>query len=1417
MGAKEGDPEGVIDLGEAAHIHAASPRGARFDENQTPEQRKHISNGIYLCRICARSIDDDPGSFPAGELKRWKAEARRTSFLEATRGQSLYAPTPSASVKELTLRVADQARVDVRSFMAGPRWPEYPVKLDLHLLEHGERSTFNADSLATASASFNDLVVVAPPGTGKSTSLIQITDAVIEAQGIPSAFVRLSGWASSGFTNAFGVLAERRAFRGTSADDLASLAAEGALCLAFDGWNELSDDLQQRAGEEISELRRQYPALRLILSTRRQAIQVPLDGPIVEIAPLTDNQQLEISTARRGEEGRSLVDQAWRTPGLRELVTIPFYLDALLKRVSGAKLPTTRNQALELLVSEHEADSANAAAFRSRLHNEQGRLLAGLALRATTNQALDLSEGEAATVIGAVRADLISRGPSSSFPEPLEIVDLLVDRHCLVREAGNPPTIAFQHQQIQEWYASRGVAQVMLETVRQPAAVARLMRDFLNVHWWEEPILFACEQLSASGEAGEVAVADAIANALEIDPVLGAEMIYRSSEAVWARVKDRVIQFVERWHKPGAIDRAFRFMMTSARPEFADVVWPLITGNDEQTQLHAIRMARRFRVRLLGEAPEARIQELPEKVRRHLLSEIARAGGYDGMQLATTIASRDPDTETRYDVIQSLDFRSADHFVAKMVEQADQALWDRLAAETYPESLADPAADATLQAMRTAKGRRTETTDQMLYRFLHARPGSRDLEEARKLIASAEYPVKGDRAMAEFVRRFPQELGPAALERLEAGLEVPSGLEEALQGTALVSDAPAVAQSMLLVPEQDYDPKGAAAAGVAGEASVRRLLQAYVDADAAIDRDVRPYPEPLIKAFHRYERLLAKVNPTRLVTVVQERAGETDPHRIGLLAGVIASAGGPLYETPELQVSSNDDLASQLVTWSERLLSANNGTRGQLAQVADAIGKVGSATTIPILKRLLAADLQKRAAARAERAAGQRGGPYGPEETTDNTGLFARAFAAIGGAESVAFLIESLADLEFGHEAALALLTIWERTVGPVAAHKPFFAFSMSRQQLLDRQRRRVSPRVHIFARPILEVVERLSAEGATEAEQAHAFRLASIALAFPHGDDTAFSGRLLDLPGHRAGKLRLLISMVAAGLILSADRLLAGVELLYEDAKAQRWLIEGEQSELRNWLHLFAYCDRPEAALDLIAKLPDYEQTPWSLRSFTTGLARNPSSAAEGLLKSLSERDPRFFDDHEWRAAVIAQGTLTAIDILLDGFAAKPDGGRQDAHDFARHLALLMDRDASIREAIYDRFAKATSAPVANILEEAIRDVVDEEGIVRLIERYAADGRGFKQGSLSYALERLALGERASDAQSGWREVTGVPLTSLRRRLFAMTAEPGARAELAKTALIQIDRVRDDYGSVEGEPRHPDIDAGRPWPMVER
>lgn len=64
--------DSVLKKGKACHIHSASPNGPRFDPRMSDADCKSPSNGIWLCDICAREVDDDASIYSARTLKGWK-------------------------------------------------------------------------------------------------------------------------------------------------------------------------------------------------------------------------------------------------------------------------------------------------------------------------------------------------------------------------------------------------------------------------------------------------------------------------------------------------------------------------------------------------------------------------------------------------------------------------------------------------------------------------------------------------------------------------------------------------------------------------------------------------------------------------------------------------------------------------------------------------------------------------------------------------------------------------------------------------------------------------------------------------------------------------------------------------------------------------------------------------------------------------------------------------------------------------------------------------------------------------------------------------------------------------------------------------------------------------------------------------
>lgn len=62
------EPNGTVNVGEAAHIYGANPGSARYDPGMASVDRGAIANAVWLCGNCHKLVDDNPGKYPAGLL-----------------------------------------------------------------------------------------------------------------------------------------------------------------------------------------------------------------------------------------------------------------------------------------------------------------------------------------------------------------------------------------------------------------------------------------------------------------------------------------------------------------------------------------------------------------------------------------------------------------------------------------------------------------------------------------------------------------------------------------------------------------------------------------------------------------------------------------------------------------------------------------------------------------------------------------------------------------------------------------------------------------------------------------------------------------------------------------------------------------------------------------------------------------------------------------------------------------------------------------------------------------------------------------------------------------------------------------------------------------------------------------------------
>jgi hypothetical protein len=100
------DPAKAVNIGVAAHITAASPGGPRYDARLSPEERKSVDNGIWLCQNCAKLVDNDEQRYTTDLLIEWKRLSERAALLEV---ENLSPPSePSKSEDTELLRFYSQ-------------------------------------------------------------------------------------------------------------------------------------------------------------------------------------------------------------------------------------------------------------------------------------------------------------------------------------------------------------------------------------------------------------------------------------------------------------------------------------------------------------------------------------------------------------------------------------------------------------------------------------------------------------------------------------------------------------------------------------------------------------------------------------------------------------------------------------------------------------------------------------------------------------------------------------------------------------------------------------------------------------------------------------------------------------------------------------------------------------------------------------------------------------------------------------------------------------------------------------------------------------------------------------------------------------------------------------------------------------
>jgi hypothetical protein len=165
-----------------------------------------------------RSADFDS----AGLVLRLRGAFRFRRF--STPGQLLQTAaavpgTADPDIAEVVSCARTAAAADLAAFKRAPAWPLHSIALRLSIKGHPKGRVLIIEDLLRDAEARRELCIVSPPGTGKTTTLVQLTDALLASSDEIAIFVPLNEW-STGNLDIIDSVLGRLAFRTLRLDHL---------------------------------------------------------------------------------------------------------------------------------------------------------------------------------------------------------------------------------------------------------------------------------------------------------------------------------------------------------------------------------------------------------------------------------------------------------------------------------------------------------------------------------------------------------------------------------------------------------------------------------------------------------------------------------------------------------------------------------------------------------------------------------------------------------------------------------------------------------------------------------------------------------------------------------------------------------------------------------------------------------------------------------------------------------------------------------------------------------------------------------------------------------------------------------------------------------------------------------------------
>lgn len=1364
--------------------------------------------------------------------------------------------TIEPSIADLIAKTREAISETVQGWLSNPRLFGQPrIGLQAIKLDDDNRETSDTIELSDLHAALQAgrrLVLEAPAGRGKTTTLIQLAEQH-QAHGELPFLIDLPVWNRSAI-DVLGFVANLREFRSRSisAETLAKLSTVVHFSFLLNGWNEVTDSYSEQAVQAIKDLERSFPRSGIIVVTRSHHIKPPLPGALqIKLRSLSRAQRSEYLEKRLGGHALELDKKLAEDQVLDDLSRTPLILSEVTTLfLSGMEIPRTKIGVLSAMMDFIEgSDKHRHHLTLPPLSGHSRDYLAELAAEMMKNGSVTIAESQARSILSSVSLRLKASGEIAQLPEPMLILGSLCAHHVLERLDYSPVVFKFEHQQFQEFLATIEIKR-QLFTLSNGGGTdeeRRFVREYVNQPAWEESLCMIAEELGelaagSSGAADSISAGRCLVKmALNIDPIFSAELARLCGTRVWQEIRTAVGERLRNLYaNESAASRqwALAGMLASGSEDFKDILLPLLRDDNHEVRLPTYRTGSDFHISCLGENWRSIVGAWGEAQRASFVHEVVRERWM--AHVAEDFASSDPSREVRTAALHALHWAGADIALAKVLKEADPQVFER----ALQEGILDPLpAQLRAHVASTYQSLLQNTADpvaRLRIRLAWLKVGAdkslegvmRDLSEwPPGKVSDTDYWLL--KTALELVRKDdPHWVSHWLAERIIEGsvwpdhwitmlLSIPEALRTNLYEKIGNQDLEYNDKSRIisvLAPTADADFAGTV---------FRRMCRL----NSEISSNPREQNQTRWAILRQLEELYRTMPPDTAVSGLLSSLVDTfDQFQYFTTVELFGLIGGENFDIREkIPDNIREKLRKYLVDGLSFTLSEHDYNGHLKMSLAMALARVGESSDMDILHSLIQADIDRLRRGREARIKGERSPRAdGAGMGCSNWLVHAVEWLDPGRAESI--LLQLLSEPEYEGEVALALL----RLATIVSLSKDFNSKRTDYRRVWEARAgqelvgfaedRRLRYTLAIKDR-IIEITAKRSQSDKPESFTGQLKGLSGTLARLDGRNSAEFIIETLALPQQWDQWIRAdtLEALLFSGAPLPAMRVLEVLNPVIEHAMTVPSNRQQADYLLNRCLCILPFIEPPSQGIARIREIdPIKRMWGYEFQGLVTALGYSRCNEALGLLIDMAKSEEKRLETitGDWIDAVGNIGTpeairtiLSFIDPEIEQYSLRLTFDYSHQERLASKIANIAGDDSSVRDRLLLLCTRKLPPQKRLLLADCVTRLGTRDGILAGLGLIHDDATPSIPPALIRNLEAVFVERRPYGSSENTYTLEPQSANDVRSCLFDMAMNDESRKYSAWSILAQIESWRIEYGRPTNEPRHPNIESGVPWP----